>query len=473
MTTKLTLCLLLTLSIGLAFGQSRNEWLVFGRDVSSSHYNPDVSITPANISHLKQRWVFKTGGDVSSQPIVADGVVYFGSWDGKEYAVDAKTGAKVWEFDVGVPSRSAAAYGNGALYFGDTAGRLYALDAKNGSLKWKIRLDEHSATMSTSSPILYQGRIYTGVSSREEIMSPRPDYKCCTFRGSVVAIDAATGKEVWRFRTIPDEPVPQGKDKRGRDLIGPSGGAIWSTVTLDPAAKRVYVGTGNQYTGPAAKYTNSILTLDMDNGKLIWSYQATPKDLWTLDCKNDPDCLDLDFDFGMAPVFFKGPGGKRLVGAGQKSGWCYGLDVTNGSVVWKTEVGPGGKLGGIEFGGASDGERVYVAISNHPGQGSVSALDGATGKILWQTLNPDGKANFGPITVTGQGNDRLVWAGSGGGFIRAYNAATGKIVWEADTGGAVGGGPTVVGDTLYVGSGYNLFRLGKTNDKLFAFSLSE
>lgn len=462
-------------------GQGRNakpkpnntaSWPVFGREVNGSHYNPEEKITPANVSRLKPKWVFETEADVSSQPIVVNGVVYFGSWDGKEYALDAKTGAKIWAYDCGQSSRAAAAYADGILYFGDITGFLHAIDGKTGALKWKKRLDTHPNTVLTGSPIVHQGRIYIGVSSHEEgAMFRTPDYACCTFRGSVVALDAATGNEIWRFYAIAETPTERGKNKKGNTLIGPAGGAVWSTVSLDPAARRVYVTTGNQYTPPATKGPNSIIALDMNTGKAIWMNQTTPGDIWTFDCRNLPECSDLDVDFGMAPVFFKGPGGKTLVGAGQKSGWFYALDPANGNVVWKTEVGPGGKLGGIEFGGATDGERVYVAISNHPRQGSVSALDGVTGKILWQTKSPDNKANFGPITVTGRGDNRLVWAGSVGGFIRAYDGRDGKILWEFDTGGAVGGGTTVVDGVLYVGSGYSFLRIGKPNNKLYAFSL--
>jgi polyvinyl alcohol dehydrogenase (cytochrome) len=454
-------------------GEAAGAWPMFGRDVSSSHYNPDEkTLTPANVAQLKPRWVFQTEGDVSSQPVVASGIVYFGSWDGKEYALDARTGNKVWEFDCGQSTRSAAAVASGVVYFGDIAGFLYALDAKTGALRWKKRLDPHPTTVATSSPIVHQGRIYIGISSHEEgAMLRKRDYACCTFRGSVVALEAATGREVWRFYVIPEPATERGKDKQGKTLMGPSGGAVWSTLSLDPTARRVYVTTGNQYTGPPVKYANAIIALDLNTGKEVWTYQATPGDIWTFDCRNHPDCSDLDVDFGMAPVFFKGPGGKRLLGAGQKSGWFYALDPATGKLAWKTEVGPGGKLGGIEFGGASDGERVYVATSNHPRQGSVAALDGATGKVLWQTPSPDGKANFGPITVTGRGPNRLVWAGSSGGFIRAYDARHGKILWQFDTGGAVGGGPTVVDGVLYVGSGYTFLRIGKANNKLYAFAL--
>jgi polyvinyl alcohol dehydrogenase (cytochrome) len=496
-TTRRTLALLLPVTLGCllaaASGQGRKlttskpanggDWPVFGRDVSGSHHNPDENaLTPASVSKLKVKWVFETGGDVSSQPAVVGGVVYFGSWDGKEYAVDAKTGAKLWEYDCKQSTRTAAAYADGVVYFADAAGLLHAVDARTGAAKWKKRIDPHPAAVGTSSPVVHEGRVYLGLSSREEVIPVTlKTYHCCTFRGGVAAFDAATGAKLWRWYALADEPKEMGQDKRGRKLFGPSGAAVWSTVSLDTATKRVIATTGNQYTGPALKHANSIVALDMTTGKEVWAYQAIPKDIWNFDCANTPDCDDLDVDFGTAPVFFKGPGGRRLVGAGQKSGWMYALDAADGKLVWKTEVGPGGKLGGIEFGLASDGERVYAAISNveeqlmkkveKPRPGSVSALDGATGKIIWQTPSPDGRANYGPITVTGRGNNRLVWAGSTAGFIRAYDARTGRVLWEHDTGGAIGGGPTVVNGTVYVGSGYQLLRIGKGNNKLYAFGL--
>jgi polyvinyl alcohol dehydrogenase (cytochrome) len=453
-----------------------SDWPLYGRDLAGSHHNPtEKKITPATVARLKPRWVFETGGDINGQPIVVGGVVYFGSWDGKEYAVAADTGKKIWEFELGLPSRSGAAYADGVLYFGDAGGRLFALDAKTGAQKWKIKIDQHSATLATSSPIYHNGRIYIGVSSREELMPlTSPKYECCTFRGGVAAYDAKDGKEIWRFYTIPDPPTARGKDKRGVTIMGPAGGAVWSTIAIHPETNRLYVTTGNQYTGPPARMPNAIIALDLATGKVIWANQTTPNDIWTVNCRNDPDCLDMDFDFGTIPIAFKGPGGKPLIGGGQKSGWFYALDQKDGSLAWKTEVGPGGKLGGIEFGAATDGERVYVGISAIPNRehaGSVSALDGVTGKILWQTKSPDGGANFGPVTVTGTGANRLVFAGSSRNFIRAYDAKDGKVLWEHDTGGAVGCGATIVDGVLYVGSGYQNLRVGKPNNKLFAFSI--
>ena len=449
------------------------DWPMYGRDLAGSHYNPhEKLITPATVGRLKPKWVFETGADVSSQPIVVGGVVYFGSWDGKEYALDANTGKKIWEFEAGQPSRSGAAYADGVLYFADVAGRLFALDAKTGVQIWKTKTDPHPMTVATSAPIYYNGRIYIGISSREEvIMAGNPTYECCTFRGGVAAFDAKTGQQAWRFYTVTEEPKEQGKDKAGRKIFGPSGVGVWSTVAIDPEQKRIYLSTGDDYTKPESMMSDAIIALDLDTGKMLWSYQATHGDVWNMNCLQNPKECGPDHDFGTTPLSFKGRGGKKLIGAGQKSGWFYAVDPKDGRPVWKTEVGPGGMLGGIEFGAATDGERVYVGISNHPKQGSVSALDGATGKILWQTMNPDGRSNFGPITVTGAGDNRLVFAGSSGNFIRAYNANDGKIVWEFDTGGAVGGGPTVVDGVLYIGSGYRMLRVGKGNNKLYAFSV--
>jgi polyvinyl alcohol dehydrogenase (cytochrome) len=458
-----------------ANGQTSSDWPLYGRDLAGSHYNPnEKQLTPATVGRLKVKWIFETGGDVSSQPTVVGGVVYFGSWDGKQYAVDAKTGKKLWEFETGYPSRSGASYADGMLYFGDAGGRLFAVDAKTGQKVWQVKVDPHPMNICTSAPIYYNGRIYIGVSSREEVvMMGNPKYECCTFRGGVAAFDAKTGEKVWRFYTVKDEPKEQGKDKLGRRIFGPSGVGVWATVAIHPAEKRLYLTTGDDYTRPESNMSDAIIALDLDTGKMIWSYQATAGDAWNGNCLGkayDKDC-GPDHDFGTIPMMFKGAGGKRLLGAGQKSGWFYAVDPKDGKLVWKTEVGPGGFLGGIEFGSATDGERVYAAISNHPKQGSVSALDGATGKILWQTLNPDNKSNFGPISVTGTGNNRLVFAGSSGNFIRAYDAKTGKILWEYDTGGAVGGGPTIVDGVLYVGSGYQSLRIGKPNNKLYAFSI--
>jgi len=446
--------------------KTASGWPMFGKDISSSHYNPDETVlTPKTVARLKPKWTFETEADVSSQPAVVDGVVYFGSWDGKEYAVDAATGKQIWSYDCGLPSRSGAAYDDGVLFFGDLGGRLYAVDAKTGKLKWKMRIDPHPDTVVTSSPVVYKGVLYMGVASHEEgaLLKKKA---CCTFRGGVEAIDAKTGNIIWRFYTIPEEAKKIGVGPGGLDKFGPAGGSVWSTVSLDPPANRIYVTTGNQYEGEQTKLTDSIIALSLDTGKVIWSYQASPADVFVVGCKN----CGPDFDFGAPPLILKGPGGKKLIAAGQKSGYFHAVDADTGQPVWHTEIGPGSALGGIEFGDGTDGEHAYAALASHEG-GAIAMLDGATGKIVWKTPSPDGKRNYGPLTITGRGASRLVFAGSTGGFIRAYDGADGHILWEYDTGGAIGGGPTVVDGVVYVGSGYTFLRIGAGAKKLFAFSL--
>src|SRR5437762_10476038 len=133
-----------------ANGQTAADWPLYGRDLAGSHYNPnEKQLTPATVGRLKVKWIFETGGDVSSQPTVVGGVVYFGSWDGKQYAVDAKTGKKLWEFESGAPSRSGAAYADGIIYFADVNARLFALDAKTGAQIWKVKTDPHPMTIAT------------------------------------------------------------------------------------------------------------------------------------------------------------------------------------------------------------------------------------------------------------------------------------------------------------------------------------
>src|SRR3954468_7890908 len=257
-----------------ANGQTASDWPLYGRDLAGSHYNPnEKQLTPGSVGRLKVKWIFETGGDVSSQPTVVGGVVYFGSWDGKQYAVDAKTGKKLWEFETGYPSRSGASYADGVLYFGDAGGRLFAVDAKTGQKIWQVKVDPHPMNICTSAPVYHNGRVYIGVSSREEVvMMGNPKYECCTFRGGVAAFDAKTGQQVWRFYTVKEEPKEQGKDKFGRRILGPSGVGVWSTVAIHPQEKRLYLTTGDDYTPPESNMSDAIIAIDLDTGKLIWSY---------------------------------------------------------------------------------------------------------------------------------------------------------------------------------------------------------
>ena len=221
----------------------------------------------------------------------------------------------------------------------------------------------------TGSPVLYESRLYVPVSSVEEVAGGRPAYECCRFRGSVVALDAATGKVIWKSFAIPAEPRPTRKTPAGKQLWGPAGAAIWSSPTIDVKRRLIYVGTGNAYSEPAAETSDAILAIDMATGDVRWSRQMTPNDVFVMGCQatnpNCPEKVGPDFDFGAPPILRSLSGGRDILVAGQKSGVAYGLDPDRaGAIVWQFRAGQGGPLGGIEWGMAADDERVYVPVSD-------------------------------------------------------------------------------------------------------------
>lgn len=453
---------------------SQSDWPMFGRDLAGSHYNSaEKQITAATVGRLKPRWIFETGGDLSGQPIVAGSTIFFGSWDGREYAVDSKTGKKLWEFEAGKPLRSASAYAAGAVYFGDLAGWLYAIDASTGNLKWKVLADSHPDVILTSAPIVFGGRIYIGISSKEESENDEKQ-ACCTFRGGVAAYDIATGQLVWRFYTIPTPAVIQKQDKDGRNVLGPSGAAVWSTVSVRPETNRLFFTSGNQYTGPDTKYADAIVALDLRTGKPVWSYQPAPSDVWRAGCVQTPADCGPDADFGTLPLSFKDSTGTMLLGATRKDGWFWAVNPRDGKLRWKAEIADNEHPGKIYFANSTDGSVIFAGISNafkKNKQGFLCALDTSTKRVLWRVAAPDRGSYHGPITIVGSGKDELVFAGSTGNHIYAHRATDGKIVWEWDTSGSVAGGATVVDGVLYVGSGYGVFGIGTPNNKVYAFSI--
>jgi len=355
-----------------------------------------------------------------------------------------------------------------------------AINKDTGELIWKTKLDAHPAAIITQSPVIYGNRVYVGVSSNEEAFATNPNYPCCTFRGSMTAVDLTTGKILWKTYTVPDN---------GGQTSGYSGAAVWgSTPAIDPKRKSVYITTGNNYNVPQTvkdcvanvssqtpsdqsqcldpnNHIDSIMALDLDTGAIKWSNKLEGYDTYNLACMfgspaNCPDPHGDDYDFGQAPMLFtvRNAGKPRdLVGAGQKSGVFWALDPDTGKVVWSQIVGPGGPLGGIQLGSAPDGQQIYVASSNSLFQeyklqpsgettkgGSWSALDAATGKIIWQTADPAGASDQAPMTVA----NGVVYAGSlasgqGSNNMYALDAKTGKILWGFNSGGSVIAGPAV------------------------------
>ena len=468
-------------------------WNGWGVDSANRRMQPAAMAgLPADlVPQLKLKWAFgfPGGGKAFAQPTVVGGRIFAGSDSGKVYSIDANTGCTYWMFKADTPVRSAISIGpvgpKWVAYFGDQHAQAYAVDAATGALLWKVRVEEHPAAMITGAPALYEGRLYVPDSSYEEVTGAAPKYECCKFRGALTALDAATGKQIWKSYTIAEEPHPVRKNKQGTQLWGPSGAGVWSSPTIDAKKRAVYVVTGDAYSDPAARTSDSFLAFDMDTGKLLWSRQLTEGDAYNLGCPTGDNCPETkgpDFDFGCSPNLVDLPNGKRALVAGQKSGMVHALDPDQqGEVLWSVRVGKGGPLGGVQWGNASDGKNVYVAVSDHyatpnlKDAGGMFALKLDTGERVWSTPAPSGcgiKAGCSPaqsaaVTVI----PGVVFSGSLDGHLRAYSTTDGHIVWDVDTaveyqtvngvkakGGSLDGpGPVVVGGTLFVNSGYGMF----------------
>jgi polyvinyl alcohol dehydrogenase (cytochrome) len=480
------------------------DWPSAGADLSNTRHQPaETWVGPANVARLQPRWVFTTGGDVSATPAVVDGAVYVPDWAGNLFKIDAASGAARWTRRIpdytGLPgsfARATPAVADGTLYVGTQAGAAWmlALDAATGELRWKTLLDAHPAATVTQSAVVHASRVYVGVASDEERFAAfRAGYRCCTFRGSVVALDATTGQVAWRAYTVPDNGGTPG---------GYSGVAVWgSTPVVDAARGALYVTTGNNYSAPAGadalppdNHVDAVVALDLQTGAVRWSARMQGPDAWNIACavpwrlRRCPDPKGPDYDFAQGAMLFTavGESGPRpLLGAGQKSGIFWALDPASGAVVWSALVGPAGTRGGLQWGSATDGARLYVADANSRRQehtlpsgqttrsGFWSALDPATGAILWQTPVPGrGGIVSGPVTVA----NGVVYGGSmarRGTNMFALDAATGAVLWSFVSGGSVNSGPAVAGGTVFWGSGYSKAAQGKANDKLYAFSVPD
>ena len=503
------------LGTGLAAGgPGGSQWTSAGQDIRNTRYqSTEHTIGVGNVAQLAVKWAFTTGGDVSATPAVDDAKVYVPDWAGNLYAINRATGQQVWATKIGdasgVPgdkARATPVIADGKVIVGTQGpfgggGKMLAYDKDTGVLLWRTTLDSHPAAIVTQSATVHAGRVYVGVSSLEEAMAALiPEYPCCSFRGSMLALDLNTGAIIWKTIMVPD---------------GYPGGAVWgSSPAVDPRRGQVYIATGNNYDIPQSaldcialagndpnaqraciapnNHIDSVLALDVRTGAIRWATAALPFDAWTVQCifgvnpENCPQPAGPDYDFGQMPALFtlKSPGNGRpseLVGAGQKSGQYWALDPDTGEVKCVTSTGPGGTAGGLQWGSAVDGVRVYTANANSDGKswkmpdgstitsGLWSGLDAATGELLWQTAPPHGGGASGPVTTA----NGVVFgcALDPAGYMYALNAATGAVLWEFASGGSCLSGAAISDGTLYWGSGYSNFGFGTPNNKLYAFGL--
>jgi polyvinyl alcohol dehydrogenase (cytochrome) len=505
--TPLALLLLCSVS---SFAQAPTAWTSVGQGLTNLRSQPaEKIISASNVGHLAVKWSFTTAADVTATPTVSGNVVYFPDSAGNLYAVNATNGAEIWQHTitsyVGMPnaiSRVSPAIYKNEIILGDNlsvttkhaGAHVFAVDQADGKLLWNTQVDSNQAATITGSPVVYNNVVYVGTSSEEEGLTQQKGYACCTFRGSIVALNATTGVKLWQTFMTPDN---NGQPNQY------SGAAIWGPPAIDVGRNLLFTSTGNNYSVPssvqacqaaanAAHNTtkrctatsdmfDSVVALNLTTGEPVWWQRPSIYDTYNLSCHltppgpNCPVVTGLDYDFGGGgPNLFA-----NVVGAGQKSGVYDMFDAARGKYIWAVHVGPGGQLGGILWGTASDGSRIFIASANSAaapwtlisGQtvnwGYWSALDMKTGKILWQTPDPTHGTSAISSMSTANG---VVYVGSldGAGDMYALNSATGQVLWSFPSGGSVLDAPAIVDGTIYWGSGYKRFG-GTGNNKLYAF----
>jgi polyvinyl alcohol dehydrogenase (cytochrome) len=477
------------------------SWNGWSPDASNARFQPAkaAGLAADQVPQLKLKWAFgfPAAEIMWGQPTIVAGRVFIGVDTGAVYSLDAATGCVHWSYqaDAGVRNAISVApvQGQGAakyaVFFGDVKGNVYGVDADSGKQLWKVKVEEQPVARITGAPTLYENRLYVPVSSSEERAAGLSStYPCCLFRGSVVALDAGTGWQIWKTYIIADAPKPTGKTSKGVQLFGPAGGAIWNSPTIDAKAHAIYVGTGDSYNRPVAKTTDAVLAMDMDSGKILWAAQDTENDAWLVNCtsqtpsENCPEDVGPDFDFGSSPILRTLPDGHMLLIAGQKSGivWAHDPD-RQGAVVWKVQLVEKVSIGTITFGGASDAEKAYFGLRS----GGIAALDLKTGEKKWFTPIPVSQAPglAGGETAALTAIPGVVFSGGQDGVLRAFSTKDGHSLWQYNTiqdfktvngvaarGGSMGApGPTVAGGMLFAGSGYT-FGAGTTGNVLLAFS---
>lgn len=488
-------------------GAQTPEWNGWSPSVTNSRFADAATagLTAAQVPKLKLKWAFNLG-DVNiarSQPAVVAGRVFIPTQTGIVYALDADTGCTRWGFKAAIAIRSGVTFGeaNGApaIFFGDAGANLYALDARTGEQIWKVHPADHYSTTVTGTARYYKGVVYQPLASFEEALGADPKFQCCTYRGSVVALDAATGKKIWQTFTISDPAKPGRKTPGGGNASGPSGASAWSSPTIDEKVGALYVATGDNYSDPPTETSDAILAMDLKTGALLWSKQLTAGDAYNTGCGgpmpvNCPEAKGPDFDFGQPPILVSLGAGKRALVIAQKSGMAYALDPDQkGAMLWQTRAGVGSALGGSQWGSAADGSKLYVAISDvgigieldskapqgyrmtlDPSKGGgLHALDLASGKIAWSAKPvlacAKDRTDCSPAqSAAVSAIPGAVFSGSVDGHLRAYSSSTGEVLWDADTarefhtvngkdakGGSLdAAGPAIVNGRVFVNSGY-------------------
>jgi polyvinyl alcohol dehydrogenase (cytochrome) len=489
---------------------SPHRWNGWGASVTNTRFQPAAAggITSAEVPRLRLKWAYGLPQEQQArgQPAVIGNRLFVGSQAGAVYALDAKSGCTQWQFFPRAGLRSALSVGphrfaNGrtgyAVYFVDSQAHVYALDADSGEQLWMTRVEDHPMVRGTGAVTLHEGTLYVPMTGIGEAMGgANPEYGCCTFRGSMTAVDAATGAVRWKTYTIP-ESKPRGTSSMGVPLFGPAGVGIWNAPTVDAKRGVIYSGTGPAYAGDEPETTDAVVAFDMKTGAIVWANRIT-LDVWLFNCDgqsaanaNCPKVNGPDLDFSASPILTTNTAGRDVIVIPQKSGMVYALDpAERGKLLWSYRAGPGSPVGGV-WGAAVEGDRMYVAVGGYRNEetGGIHAIDIDTGERLWYTppepllCSPAGAACSQTQSAAVTAVPGAVFSGSADGGMRAYDARDGKILWRFDAnrafetvngvpgrGGSFDGpGPVVAGGMVYMLSGSAGF-VGRPGNVLLAFA---
>jgi alcohol dehydrogenase (cytochrome c) len=509
LTALASLALVVVLGVISPVSAQTTDWPVYGGDMSNTRYSALDKITPANVGKLKVAWALQLGSlrSQESTPLVVGDTLYVTSSHGPKhvFAVDARTGAARWRYSPEVPpgidqfaccdvNNRGVAYANGKVFFGRLDGHLVALDAKTGKELWKSQVvDFTQGSVITSPPTIVKNLVITGFGGGE--------YGA---RGFIAALDQDTGKEVWRFWTIPGAGEPGSETWKG-DSWKLGGGAAWGIGSYDPKLNLLYYGTSNpspwgaSVRGPDTSeygqftnlYTSTTVALNPDTGKLVWHYQSTPHDAWDYDGINELVLTDLSIDGRMTPVALKADRNGFFYVINRQTGklisakpfvpinWATGVDMNSGRPIEVPGKRPRFKVRAKEICPNLLGGKNWQPMSFNPQTGLVYIpslnlcmdMEGAEptyqrGKFYLAFEFDLGKGGPGgymselmawdPVKqqkVWGN-KDELPWLGgtlttkSGlafhgdiKGMFKALDAKTGQMLWQFNTGSGISAAP--------------------------------
>ena len=419
------------------------NWPTYQFSLSRSGFNgADTTINPSSASHLKLHWMDTTAGAISAQPVVANNVIYWGSWnDGLEHATDLK-GNTLWATALGtttdnkshcypthagVSSTATVATINGKamVLVGGGNAKFYALDAVTGNILWGTRLGSSPSHFLWSSPAVFNGSVYEGVTSFGD---------CPIVQGQMVQLDAVTGAITHIFNVVPS---------------GCTGGGVSSTVAIDATVGTLYFATGNPGPcGSSEHYAPAIIELNASDLSVVgyWKVPASQQ--------------ISDSDFMSTPTLFADSGGKPMVGVANKNGIFYAFqrDALDNGPIWQDKISVGGNCPQCGQGSISpagwDGTTLYAAggritVGGKKCQGSLNAINPDNGNFLWQYCFTDGPVLASVAVVPG------VLVVGEGRYVKVLAAASGQMLYsfkDSSSGSAFYGGASIAGGVIYIGN---------------------